>query len=65
MTIENHLNPDGPHILLVRDSMACVVTPFLALDCSTLTLVDTRYFTGDVAQLAQELQVDLVLVMRG
>lgn len=65
VTIENHLDPDGPSILLVRDSMGCALTPFLALDCSTLTLVDTRYYTGDVASLAIELGVDLVLVLRG
>lgn len=65
LTIENHLNPDGPAILLVRDSMACAVTPFLALGCSTLTQVDTRYYEGDVADLALELRPDLVLVMRG
>lgn len=64
VTIQNHDNPDGPSILLVRDSMSCVVTPFLALDCSTLTLLDTRFYTGDVADLAMELDVDLVLVMR-
>lgn len=63
--IENHQNLDGPSILLVRDSMACAITPFLALDCSTLTLVDTRFYTGDVAQLALDLEVDMVQVLRG
>lgn len=65
LTIENHNNPDGPTILLVRDSMACAVTPFLALSCSTLIQVDTRYYEGDVAQLALELEPDMVLVLRG
>ena len=65
LTIENHLNPDGPAILLVRDSMACAVTPFLALGCSTLTQVDTRYYEGNVADLALELRPDLVLILRG
>lgn len=65
VTIENHLNPDGPSILVVRDSMTCALTPFLALDCSTLTLIDTRYFKADVAAAALELQPDIVLVTRG
>ena len=30
----NHLNPDGPRILLIRDSYPCVLAPFLALNCS-------------------------------
>lgn len=64
VTIENHNNPDGPDILMVRDSMGCALTPFLALDCSTLTLVDTRSYTGDPSELAAQLGVDLVLVLR-
>lgn len=65
VTIENHRNPDGPSILVVRDSMTCALTPFLALDCSKLTLIDTRYFQGDVAAATLELQPDIVLVTRG
>ncbi len=65
LKIENHLNPDGPSILVVRDSMTCALTPFLALDCSTLTLIDTRYYSGDVAAAALELHPDIVLVTRG
>ena len=65
LTIRNHLNPDGPSILLVRDSMACAVTPFMASACSRLVQVDTRYYEGDPAQLALELGVDMVLVLRG
>ena len=35
----NHLNPDGPRVLLVRDSFSCILAPFLALDCSELMVV--------------------------
>ena len=65
LTIVNHLNAEGPSILMVRDSMACVVTPFMASACSRLVQVDTRYYDGDPAQLAIQLGVDLVLVLRG
>lgn len=61
--IVNHRNPDGPSILLVRDSMACAVTPFLACACSALYEVDTRYYDRDVAQTALDLGVDMVIVM--
>ena len=64
LTIENHLNPGGPRILVIRDSMACAVTPFLSLACSELILVDTRHYQGDVTQLALEQQPDVVLVLR-
>lgn len=65
LTIVNHLNTDGPAILLVRDSMACAVTPFMASACSTLVQVDTRYYDGDPARLALDLGVDMVVVLRG
>jgi hypothetical protein len=65
VTITNHLNPDGIKLLVVRDSMTCALTPFLALDCSELTLIDTRYYTGDVTQAALDAGVDMVLVIRG
>ena len=48
-TITNHKNPDGPRVVLLRDSFACALTPFLALSCSELTTIDLRYFEGGFA----------------
>lgn len=62
-TIVNHKNPEGPKILLIRDSFACALTPFLALSCSELTTVDLRYLKEDVADVAARTGPDLVLTL--
>ena len=46
-TVTNHLNPDGPKVVMIRDSFACAVTPFFALQCSQLTTIDLRAYQGE------------------
>ena len=62
-TITNHENPDGPRVVLLRDSFACALTPFLSLSCSQLTTIDLRYFQGDLLESIAELEPDLVLTL--
>ena len=59
----NRKNPEGPKVLLVRDSFACALTPFLALSCSELITVDLRYFQGDLLETVEAQQPDLVLTL--
>lgn len=59
----NHLNPDGPRVLLVRESYSCALAPFLALDCSELITVDLRYFNENLLEYVDWLQPDLVMVL--
>ncbi len=59
----NHAKPDGARILLIRDSFACTLSPFLALQCGELMTMDLRYFQDDLAEYLDWLQPDLVLVM--
>lgn len=59
----NHQNRGGPHILLVRDSYACAMTPFLSLACSTLETIDLRYFQGSLTEYIQKDKPDLVLFL--
>ena len=67
--MKNKLNPDGKKILVVRDSFACAVAPFLALHTSELHLCDVRsfkYFVGDKMNMGdyiRELRPDYVLVL--
>ena len=61
--IYNRKNVDGPRILLLRDSYACAMTPFLALGCSELITVDLRYFHENLLTYADWLKPDLVLVL--
>ena len=45
--IKNHLEDnDGEKILLLRDSYACVVAPFLSLTTESLHTIDVRHWTG-------------------
>ena len=62
-TITNHKNPDGPRVVLLRDSFACALTPFLALSCGELITIDLRYFHDDLLSYVDWLEPDVVLVM--
>lgn len=62
-TIVNENNPDGGDLVLIRDSFACALTPFLAQSCHTLTTIDLRYFTGDLEATIAGLEPELVMVL--
>lgn len=59
----NYLNPDGPKIMLIQDSYANPMIPFMALGCSELTTMDVRYFTGSITSYVSWVKPDIVLVM--
>lgn len=61
--ITNHLNPDGPKIMLLRDSFGCAFAPFLALGCSELTTVDLRYFHDTFLSYVSWVDPDLILLL--
>ena len=67
--MKNNLNPDGDKILLIRDSFACAVAPFLALQTSELHICDMRdysWYVGDKLNLEdyiQEIKPDYVIVL--
>lgn len=52
---------DRPRLLLIRDSFADSIAPFLALHYD-LTLIDLRYYTGNVYQLTVEEEFSAVMV---
>lgn len=61
--ITNYYNPGGPKILLIRDSYACALTPYLAYASSWLITVDPRYFRGNLLSYIDQQRPDVVLVM--
>lgn len=61
--LTNFYNPDGPRILLIRDSFAGAMTPYLAAVSSQLTTIDPRYFSGDLLSYVDWLRPDVVLVL--
>ena len=62
-TMINHNNPDGPKVVLLRESFSCTMAPFLSLSCSELITIDLRHFTGDLMETMEELEPDLVLTL--
>ncbi len=66
--IENHLKADGDKILVIRDSYACAVTPFLSLAAGEMHTVDVRYWSGTqeadtILEYVEVLQPDHVVVL--
>lgn len=62
-TMSNHKNANGPKVVLIRESFACALAPFLSLSCSELTTIDLRHFSGDLMETIRELEPDLVLTL--
>lgn len=61
--MKNEKNPDGPRIVLIRESFSCTLAPFLALSCGELITVDLRYYDGDLLEELESLSPDLVVLM--
>lgn len=62
-TMTNYKNPNGPKIVLLRESFSCALAPFLALSCSELTTIDLRTFSGDMMETIREIDPDLVITL--
>ena len=68
--IRNTLNTTGSKILIIRNSYACVVTPFLAIHAGELHVIDDRegdYPNGDKIILKgyiEELRPEYVVVLK-
>lgn len=65
--IRNELKPDGEKVLLIHDSFACAVTPFLALETGELHAIDLRDFIPSkqisVLDYIEKIQPDHVVVL--
>ncbi len=61
--VTNYYNPQGPRVLLIRDSYACALTPYLAMACSQFTTVDPRSFTGDLLSTLDWVRPDVVVML--
>lgn len=61
--ILNHSVPDrGNRILMIGDSFATTLMPFLALDTERLDLVDLRHYEGSLHALIEEQQYTMVVI---
>lgn len=61
--MKNLRNPDGPTIVLLRDSFACPFAPFMAMGCGELVTIDLRYFRDDLMTYLRWVEADMVVVL--
>lgn len=63
VTITNHLNEDGPKILMIKDSFMLPLAAFLSTSVEEIKLIDLRYYEGqNLYELVQTYRPDVVLV---
>lgn len=65
--ITNLNNPTGIRILVIKDSFAIAISPYMALDCSQLDLIDVRKgngnFNGSIKTYIEQTNPDMVLML--
>ena len=60
--IRNNLPAAHGKILLVKDSNASVIAPFLALGVKNIDIIDMRHFTGSLRSYIKETKPDMVIM---
>lgn len=63
ISIENHLSPNNKRILIVKDSFANCVSPFLALECQQMDIIDLRHFSGSIRRFILVTHPDIVIIL--
>lgn len=63
--IVNHNNPDGGKLLVLKDSYAHSLVPFLIEHYSEIDMVDLRYYFESVSELTEENKYDRILYIYG
>ncbi len=63
VTVENADAPIDKHILIVKDSYANIMVPFLADSFSKVTIVDLRFYAGSISEYVETEGVDDVVIL--
>ncbi len=63
--IVNHGNPNGGKLLVIKDSFAHSMAPFLANHYSEIDMIDLRYYFEPVSDLVREKGYDRILYLYG
>lgn len=61
--LDNMLNTDGKKTLILKDSFANVVAPFLALGTQEIDVIDLHWFTGSLRDYIKTTKPDTVIVL--
>lgn len=62
-TIKNELNPNGPKVLLIRDSYACAPMTFFSSVCSWMDVMYPLYYEDNTRKLIENGNYDYVILM--
>lgn len=60
--IVNKKNPDGPKVLFIRDSYTSTIAPFFANLCSEMDLIWSKGYGGNIEELLEKNDYDIVFV---
>lgn len=63
VSIENNEANNDKNLLIIKDSYANSFTPFLLKDYNTITIVDYRYFSGNLQSIVESNNITDVLVL--
>ena len=61
--VKNENNPDGPKLMIIRDSYADSLVPFLTAHYSEIHLIDPRYYHLSVKDYVAQNGIDQALVL--
>ena len=61
--VKNENNPDGPKLMIIRDSYADSLVPFLTAHYSEIHLIDPRYYHLSVKEYVEQNEIDQALVL--
>ena len=61
--ITNNGKPDGKSILIIKDSYANALVPWLVNDFKVVTVIDPRSFGGDIREEIKRYDADAVLIL--
>ena len=60
--IKNIENPDGLKVLFVKDSLIVPTAAFFSSVCSSIDMIDPRYYDGDILEYAKSHDYDFVFI---
>jgi hypothetical protein len=60
--IVNLNNPDGPRVLFIRDSYTSTMAAFFASVCSSVDMIWSLEYTGNIEELVENGNYDFVFI---
>lgn len=65
ISIHNNRKSDGKHLLVLKESYANCMIPYLAADIEQVDVIDLRLFSGSIREYIRDTDPDTVLMLYG